>query len=168
MPFLFHHKTAGFVFDLNVAGDTQVKAMLTGALRRVGDFRPLANPIDWEVRKNVEELFGGEGGSRIPWAALSPHTVADRIRHGFPGEHPILVRTGDLKKSLVKKTDSKHILEKHRDHIDIGSKVNYSIYHQTGTSKMPARKMIFLAVKNVNNIIRFMRMYVVDNRILRG
>jgi len=83
MSFLFHCKKAGFVFDLNVAGDTQVKAMLTGALRRVQDLRPLAEPIDWEVRKSVEELFGGEGSSRKPWAALAESTKADRISKGL-------------------------------------------------------------------------------------
>ena len=169
MPFLFHHSSgAGFVLDLNVAGETQVKALLTGVLRRVSDFRPLAEPIDWEIRKSNEEMFGGEGGSRAPWAALSPYTVADRIRKGYPGEHPILVRSGDLKRSILRKQDPFHILEKHRDYIDTGTKVFYAIFHQTGTRKMPARKIYYLSVKNVNNILRMIRMYALDNTIYRS
>jgi len=35
------------------------------------------------------------------WAPLAEYTVQERLRLGFPGEHPILVRTGRLMRSFT-------------------------------------------------------------------
>ncbi len=44
--------------------------------------------------KNFDlEGKGGAGG----WVDLADSTVAERVRKGFPGEHPILIRYGDLR-----------------------------------------------------------------------
>lgn len=60
--------------------------------------RPL---IDFVREVGISEIFDREG---IPsWALLALPTVKQRIRLGFPGTHPILVRTGSLRASLTER-----------------------------------------------------------------
>lgn len=154
---------------LEVHGDTQFKAELSAILKRVRNFKPMAKPIDWVLRKNVEKHFRGEGTHRAKWAALSKATQIDRARQGYPPEHPILVRSGEMKRSLLNRGHAEHILESNRRYIEFGSKSgSMPGYHQTGTRKMPARPTVFADAQSLNEIIRFLRMYVMDNQIFRG
>ncbi len=60
--------------------------------------RPL---IDFVREVGINEIFDREG---IPsWALLALPTVKQRLRLGFPGTHPILVRTGSLRASLTER-----------------------------------------------------------------
>jgi hypothetical protein len=53
------------------------------------------------VRLGFAWNFAHESGGGEPWAPLAPMTVAERHQLGFAGEHPILQRTRELKRSLV-------------------------------------------------------------------
>lgn len=55
--------------------------------------------IDFIREAGIKEIFDREGIP--PWAFLALPTVKQRIRLGFPGTHPILVRTGELRASLI-------------------------------------------------------------------
>jgi phage gpG-like protein len=156
----------GFL-EFSVAGERQFKTNMLGILKRVKNFKPLAKPIDWVLRKNVEKHFRGEGTHKKKWAALAPSTQADRILHGYPAAHPILVRSGALKRSWLDRGHGKHILESTRKYIDFGTKVPYAIYHQTGTRKMKARKMVLADKGTLNQIVRFIRMYLIDNKVFK-
>lgn len=43
-----------------------------------------------------DDNFRSEGGSVGGWADLAERTILERIGKGFGGEHPILIRYGDL------------------------------------------------------------------------
>ena len=54
-------------------------------------------------RQRAELRFVGEGDDTTgPWAPLAASTVAIRQGMGFPGEHPINIRTGDLYDYITK------------------------------------------------------------------
>jgi hypothetical protein len=48
-----------------------------------------------------ERNFQGEGNMVGGWAALAERTVRERESRGFGGEHPIMIRYGDLKRIAV-------------------------------------------------------------------
>lgn len=52
------------------------------------------------IRAQFERNFAQEKGRR-KWARLAPRTVQERIRRGYGGQHPILERTGALRRHVV-------------------------------------------------------------------
>ena len=53
--------------------------------------------------KILKRRFTTEGKSGgFPWGDLSPETQTQRRKQGFPGPHPILMRTGTLRDAVVK------------------------------------------------------------------
>lgn len=72
------------------------------ALSNVLNPASLASFLAFNVRPYLHQRararFTGEGDDASgPWASLRPATVAGRMAEGYGGEHPILVRTGELK-----------------------------------------------------------------------
>lgn len=157
------------ILNLEFAGEKQVTAGLTGLLKRIKDIRPLTKPWDWRLRRNVEQHFRGEGTHKGRWASLASSTQIQRVKMGYSAGHPILVRTGDLKRSLILRSNSKHILVANRKFMEFGSKIPYALYHQTGTkTPMPARKMLLMDAKTLSRIIEDARRYIMDNRVFKG
>jgi phage gpG-like protein len=66
------------------------------------------------VRQGFAVSFVGEGSGRGQWAQLAPSTVAERILFSYPGEHPILVRSGDYQASFVDPSHPDHVSEVER------------------------------------------------------
>lgn len=103
-------------------------------------------------------------GGRPPWRPLSPHTVAKKIRDGYPrlnrrGQAPVrlhqrgvfaplnvLMRTGALLSSWTVRTDPDHVETIEIGRVSIGSRLAYAATHQYGRmrggwhgSEIPAR-----------------------------
>lgn len=93
------------------------------------------------------------------WAPLAESTRRDRERKGYNGARPILERTGKLRKGFKVKV----VKEK----LSATNTVSYAKYHQFGTSKMPARKILGFSDKFVEalkmEIIRY-----ITNQIKRA
>lgn len=94
--------------------------------------------------QSMSNVFAAEGAfeERGKWAALSPAYAKWKARH-FPGRK-ILELNGRLKNSLIMKGGPDNVLEITPDTLTVGTRVPYAIYHQTGTPKMPQRKIIEL------------------------
>ena len=88
--------------------------------------------------KVVKSIFASEGG-RSKWAALS--SPYKEIKQKKYGNMPILQRTKRLYKSMTQ-MGGEAIVDKQATEMTLGSSVPYGGYHQRGTSKMPARKII--------------------------
>ncbi|MCL6454369.1 MAG: hypothetical protein K6T78_12225 [Alicyclobacillus sp.] len=79
------------------------------------------------------------------WRPLALSTQRDRVRHGYPAEHPILVRTGALKASLTDGTAPGAIYEVYPLELKLGSdlktKNGYTLatIHQTGSIRVKDR-----------------------------
>lgn len=68
-------------------------------------------PIQQVIRAGFAFNFAREMGDDAPWAALTPFTVRERRRLGYPGEHPILFRSGSYHDSFVDEGHARHISE---------------------------------------------------------
>ena len=65
-------------------------------------------PTQEAIRASFAANFFNESAGAAPWAPLAPRTVAERERLGYPGEHPILVRSGQYRHSFIDPDDDDH------------------------------------------------------------
>lgn len=99
------------------------------------DFSAVFMDFDVIMQASIQNNFKAEGRPQS-WQPLALTTVARRIREGVGGEHPILVRSGKLKRGF-KARIGKHSYA-------VYNKVFYFNYHQFGTPNMPARPMVVM------------------------
>lgn len=102
------------------------------------------------VRHGFTVNFVGEGSGGGPWAELSPYTVAERLLLGYPGEHPILYRTGDYEASFIDPGHQDHVSEVERGEVTWlfeGTAHLYVGTHEYGRDDsfhVPARPVLLL------------------------
>jgi len=106
--------------------------------------------ISAAVRQGWSENFAGEqSGDGRSWAALRPGTVRSRILGGYPGAHPILVRTGHLRASLLSAGASDSYeqaqVSGNEWQLVVGTEDAKAIFHEQGTARIPARPFIALS-----------------------
>jgi len=65
-------------------------------------------PIQDVIRATFAANFARESGNDQKWPALALRTIRERIRLGYPGDHPILVRSGDYRRSFIEGDDPNH------------------------------------------------------------
>src|SRR5580765_3894261 len=106
--------------------------LMSGA---VNDWRPYWADIAavFYISESARFSSGGFG----TWPPLSDGYARWKAKH-YPGR-PILVRTGALQESLTSRTGAGAIYEESPLELNLGTNIPYAKYHQTGTSKMPAR-----------------------------
>jgi phage gpG-like protein len=108
-------------------------------LQQVGDF------LKAFYQSAVFETEGGVFGAR--WAALNPsYEFYKRKKWAGRG---ILVRSGDLQKGYEMKVADTYV--------ELKNVMDYAIYHQTGTSKMPQRLLVRLDNDRKNEIINIFK-----------
>lgn len=120
-------------------------------------FRRVANPDVGErrriadaVRTGLADAFTAQGSARGAWPALRPRTVRERIRLGYPGTRPILIRSGALRASWVSRGSSDHVETYDNTGsgftIGVGSKDIRAGTHELGNPRLniPARPVRYL------------------------
>lgn len=124
-----------FVLEFSFDGVTQVATALSRFGEYARDLRPAYREISADFKKIAAETFSHSGPG---WAPLSPTYAAWKGRH-FPGK-PILVRTGELQTAI---TGGSGYVEKLEPLIwQVGVRHPAATFHQRGTSRMPARKLV--------------------------
>lgn len=133
------------MLKIEVRGST---ARLTGLERAVGNLDTVMGEIslymERETRLNFAKEYDPDG---VPWAALSPSTLARKKTRA------ILRETSQLASS-VSSTSSK---EESRVFITDPK----GIYHQTGTTKMPARPILGIGDRQRKNIEKMFRRHFI-------
>lgn len=108
----------------------QLVAQLESAIEIVSDFRQVWNPlIETEIQPEILRQFDTQGEGRWP-----------RRRDNLP--HPLLVKTGELKDSYLNVGDRDNVNQQTALTLDYGSMNPYARYHETGTSRIPARPVV--------------------------
>lgn len=75
---------------------------LNDALSVVGMYHFLDNSVGPWLQNRARARFAGEGDDVVgKWEPLQPGTNAARKAHGFPEEHPINHRTGELERYIT-------------------------------------------------------------------
>ncbi len=97
--------------------------------------------LEREVRLEMEaaaELAKSFIGQEVPgWAPLTPSTIADKERQGFPVPAP-LKRTSELQDSIHGEAESVYGGVRGV----VGSTDEIAIFHEHGTSKLPPRPFL--------------------------
>ncbi len=120
---------------IQVVGLKEVMARLDKAKAEMGRtelaFKRSVAVIDGWIQRNFRE----EGGKVCGWAPLADSTIERRMaRRNKSGMIRILQDTGGLRERW------KHTWGK--DHAAVVSAVEYGIFHETGTKKMPQRRIL--------------------------
>lgn len=115
------------------------------------DLQPLVEELTTLVWEKIRQGFETEGAATGPiWAALSS-SYSEWKRKNYPGKQ-ILQRTGALYDSIEKEVGPTKG--------EVGTGVPYAIFHQTGTSKMPARPIIRLKASTKSEMSKIVHLYV--------
>jgi len=151
----------------HVYGDGQdVRGALLSLRHAVQDIRPALPRVVTRFRIQMATRFRTEGASGPSgrWKALSPRYATWKAKN-YPGRK-ILELTGALKGSLV--GDGPGSIVSYGDNsVFIGSSVPYAEYHQTGTSKMPARPPIEPSDRDVSEWVVEVKRHF-DSALERG
>lgn len=170
MPFIFGQTGHALRMEMDMQGEVQVNAALTGLLRRARDFEPAwkgfaddkgfkVPGVETVLRESVRARFSSEGRPQSPWPALTAATNLDRIRHGYPPEHPILVRSGALLDSFTLRAHPEHIFDFGPQWMEFGTKVPYGIFHQRPEARR-RRPMLFIDKKDFTRILSAVRKHL--------
>lgn len=100
-------------------------------------------------------LFGGKGG----WAPLAASTLREKARLGY-GAMPILWRTGTLGNSLAVKGAEGNVNIVTPGGVTLGTDVAYAHFHQDGTERMPARKVVGLTRQRKSGVVKRLGDYI--------
>lgn len=121
---------------LNIDGDTRIIRNFDEAIRRIGSPEILLDETGEKLMQEYVDNFAEEGKRLEPkeWQELAEFTKDERERLGYGREHPILERTGKLRDGFRKQVS--------KFSVRVFNPVDYFKYHQTGTPKMPQRRMI--------------------------
>jgi len=134
-----------FRLRFTIEGVPELSRILALTHTKVSNFKkPLWNSAKL-ILQDVERNFMTEGGLVGGWAPLSESTIKQRERLGFGGAHPILQRTGALRRSFYSYVDSKMAM--------ITSKSPYFVYHQSRMprKRLPRRAMLVLIERTRQN-----------------
>ena len=118
---------------------------LEGLNLRMQDFEPVFDIYGrYIVEKHIPSQFARKGYP-ARWAPLSPAYAAWKARH-FPGK-PLLVRMGKMKAGFTWEARKQSLRIINRVKAGQRGGVPRWIYHQDGTDRMPARRMVQIGAK---------------------
>lgn len=96
------------------------------------------------VRGAASRNFGRGGSGHGSWNPLAPRTVQERVRLGYGGTSPILIRTGAYAGSFT--GGNEHVEDSYRSGgvwtIAIGSDDYRATTHEFGRDQVPARPVL--------------------------
>jgi phage gpG-like protein len=127
-------------FNFTIEGEEQVGRMLSRVTDKIDDLAPFWEAAGSMLVTTVGEQFDTQGGRTGGWAPLSPQYAIDKARKY--GSQPILVASGAMRASLM--GGSGNISRQIPEGLVFGTDVSYARYHQTGTSRMPQRRILDL------------------------
>ncbi len=132
-----------FVLTFQVAGEEQVSRSFSKFAEDIQDAREPFTEIAQDFKEIEQRQFDSEGAAGSGgWAPLSPNYAVWKARW-HPGAR-LLVLSGLMKESLA--TGNSWTIEEIEPlSLRLGTRLPFAIWHQTGTTKMPARKPIQLS-----------------------
>ena len=135
-----------FSINVEIQGLKKIKKIFSRLNKFLENTDPIMQKIGSHLLKIYRVNFTSEG-SRLgrPWRQLAPETIFERHLLGFGPAHPILHRTGRLKRGF------KAVIGKNT--LRIENNVPYYKYHQLGKG-VPKRIMLFFNMRLRKEIIR--------------
>jgi phage gpG-like protein len=142
-------------------GDVQLERTIDRTLDALDDASPAWEVIATSFQRAERRQFATEGAyASGGWAPLSPKYAAWKERH-YPGQ-PILVLTGDLKRSLTERPFGIEVIEPQR--MRIGSDVEHGAYHQGGGGNLPRRRPVELTESLRRSWVKTIQRWIVTGK----
>jgi phage gpG-like protein len=128
-------------FTFEIEGEKQFDRAFSRVSDRVQDLRPVWDYVETGFYRLTREQFTTQGsaGRHGKWQKLS-RKYAEWKQKNYPGM-PILQRTGRMMQALTRKTGDTVVIRE-KQAFGIGASLDYPMFHQTGTSKMPRRRIV--------------------------
>ena len=123
-----------------------IRRVLQAPVNAIDAFMKKAPAVTfWVYQRAIQEVFDIEGDPQ--WAPLAVSTIQNRLRAGFPPEHPILERTGAFRRAFVVAGAPGNVIDEtnygmYGKTIRFGISDPRFIWHQEGTRFMPARPIV--------------------------
>lgn len=108
----------------------------------------IAEVLVASTRRRFDTKRGPDG---VPWEALAPETIAEKIEAGVPNPESILERWGYLR-DLINSAFGD-------DFAEVSSSRVYAATHQFGRGGIPARPFIGLSPEDLQEIVEAARDY---------
>jgi len=152
---------AGFDLRVQTTPSGEVIARkLTRFADRLGDMSSLWDEMAEALHAVQERAFESEGSSSgARWHPLSPRYRTEKAAR-FPGKG-ILEATGRLRRSFSSGAQG-NIFKATPGRMTWGTEVPYSVYHQHGTSRMPARPVLRFTGGDADYLARVAHQHLVD------
>jgi hypothetical protein len=156
--------TAPVRISFSVEGVVEIDRVFAGIEARMTDLRPAWAGVVQAFQTIVAAAFASEGKSTgAAWKPLAASTQADRKRQGFPPAHPILERTGTLKRALTV-GDGAHVVSRPQlmqYHLEPEIAQVFA-YHQSNRprTRLPRRAPVLLTADNKTAIVHPIRLYL--------
>lgn len=147
---------AGLTISWTIEGETQLSRRLEGLVAGVRDMTtPFRQSADMLVSTFSKDVFATRGGAiGEQWQRLSPYTVAQKARHGYPADP--LVRTGKMQGSFTSIVAS--------DRAVIYNTAGYFKYHQSNQprARLPRRVMMKLGETQKEQVVKVFQRYILE------
>lgn len=141
--------------ELEVLGEQLVNRQLVRFGEHAGDARPALRSIASFMRLTELQRFDRQGPG---WARLKPATVERKVRAGL--DPRILRATEEMRQSLVGRGTG-HVEEVTAASLRFGTTVPYAKFHQTGTSRMPQRRVVDFTEAQKREITKRLQRWIV-------
>lgn len=115
----------------------------------------MSEPLEKGCKKLEKSAKDAMGTYEFGWAPLKPETIARKARGDTP-----LVETGELRDSIEHNSDSKEGY--------VGTNNGKAVWHEFGTSKIPARPFLGGAVHAVGDEVMELFGVAVQKAIMGG
>lgn len=150
-----------FRFTFTVLGERQIDRTLARFADNIGDARAVWEVLAAKFQRAEARQFATEGAyASGGWPALSPRYAAWKHRH-YPGTK-ILEREGDLKASLTQRPFGVEQIEP--GFMVLGTDVDYAIYHQRGSDRLPQRRPVELTEAQRRDWTRTIQRFIVTGQ----
>lgn len=140
--------------DVEVFGDKHLMNTMNEWALRAGNAEPAYESMHQYAIELERELFATEGASG-EHGAWEPHTEGSRA-----AVNPLLRATDELYNSLTQADDPNHRFIVTPYGWAMGTAVKHSEFHQTGTSRMPQRRIFDYTWQQRMGFVEIMHMWI--------
>jgi phage gpG-like protein len=153
-----------FRITMTIEGDKVVDRMLAGIEERARDLTGAWPKVIEIFRQINAQAFASEGASTDDgrWPELAETTQAERQRKGFGAAHPILQRTGKLRRALTLEENNLVTLRPTSLRYQLSPEVDYYVYHQSRAprTRLPRRAPVSLTADQRTELMHPIRLWI--------